>query len=91
MSTNDTKVGRPPLIGNRQAIRNAVGQGKFTYDELAEGAEVSKDTAQATVQRFLDEGLLEAVGTRVQTDEEGNPKRGRPSRLFRLVKGSPKA
>lgn len=78
-------MARPLALPNRQAIRNAVGRRAFSAKELATSAGVARNTAIATISRLEDEGLVEAAGTRKHTNEDGQPTRGRPENVFRVV------
>lgn len=49
--------------------------------KIGMGGQVMKDL-QYSITKLTNAGYIKTTGKRAQTDEDGNPKRGRPSRLI---------
>lgn len=69
-------------------VRKTVSRGKFTSVEFAEKVGVSRTTARAKLRALVAEGIIEPLDeTRKVLDAEGEPQRGRPRQVFRVVSG----
>lgn len=73
-------------LTDRTTAQALLGRGAFTAAEFARMIRVSTGTARQEIRRLVGEGVLEELDeTRKNLDEHGMPRRGRPSRLYRIT------
>lgn len=72
----------------KTAIRKTIGRRKFTSVEFAEAAEVSRPIARRRLRKLVEDGVVEDLGETAKVlNENGEPQRGRPRRVFRVAAG----
>jgi predicted ArsR family transcriptional regulator len=76
------------MLTTKTQVRKALGRGRFTSVEVAEALGVQRATARLTLRKLVEAGLVEALpDTQKVLDADGEPQRGRPRQVYKVVQG----